>query len=70
MKILHIQYGMPPAGNACFRLHTAMRKNGIDSSVLTIMPCMKRNNVYNLKQGIKTFLKKGISIIQSRCIDH
>lgn len=61
---------MPPAGNACFRLHTAMRKNGIDSSVLTIMPCMKRNNVYNLKQGIKTFLKKGISIIQSRCIDH
>ena len=55
MKILHIQYGMPPAGNACFRLHTAMRKNGIDSSVLTIMPCMKRNNVYNLKQGIKTF---------------
>lgn len=50
MKILHIQTGMTPAGNAAFRLHTAMRKVGIDSSVVTLQPTIKRNKVYNLQK--------------------
>lgn len=69
MKILHIQYGMPPAGNACFRLHSAMRAAGVESSVLTIMPSVKRNNVYNVKQDITAFAKKVISLFQTRYID-
>ena len=58
MKVLHIQYRMPPAGNACYRLHTAMKENGIDSSGLTIVPSVKRNDVYSLKQNtFSLFLK-------------
>lgn len=41
---------MPPAGNACFRLHTAMKRLKIDSNVLNIQSSIKRNNVYCLKQ--------------------
>lgn len=50
MKILHIQTGMTPAGNAAFRLHTAMRKSGIDSSVVTLQRTVKRNYVINLQK--------------------
>lgn len=48
MKVLHIQTSMTPAGNAAYRLHTAMRKAGIESSVLTLLPTIKRNHVVNL----------------------
>jgi len=48
MKVLHIQTSMTPAGNAAFRLHVAMRKAGIESSVLTLLPTIKRNHVANL----------------------
>lgn len=48
MKVLHIQTGMTPAGNAAFRLHTAMCKAGIDSAVVTLQRTVKRNNVMNL----------------------
>lgn len=58
MKIVHIQYRMPPAGNACFRLHSAMRTYGIESTVLTIIPSVRRSNVYCVKQGLKSFIIK------------
>lgn len=44
-KVVHIQYGMPPAGNAPYRLHEAMLRSGIDSSVLTLVPTLKRTYV-------------------------
>lgn len=52
MKIVHIQTGMTPAGNAAFRLHAAMRKVGIDSSILTYLPSVKRNNVYSVSSNL------------------
>lgn len=69
MKVLHIQYRMPPSGNACFRLHTAMRKNGIDSSVLNIENSVNRNRVYGLPIGPKWFLKKCLNQIQRRLVE-
>ena len=39
MKILHIQNGMGPAGNAAYRLSCSMRNYGLDSHVLTLYKC-------------------------------
>lgn len=47
---------MTPAGNAAFRLHKAMINSGIDSSVLTMLPTIKRYHVYNIHPSIKTYL--------------
>lgn len=58
MNILHIQTSMGPAGNAAFRLHLAMRRNGINSNVLTYMPTVSRANVTNLKQTPSLLIKK------------
>ena len=51
MKVLHVQTGMTPAGNAAFRLHTAMCKAGVDSKVVTMQRTVKRNNVFNLRMN-------------------
>ena len=71
MKILHIQTAMTPAGNAAFRLHTAMCKQGIDSEVLTLLPTIKRNNVINLKQTPQMYLmRKFMGFWQKRMLKH
>lgn len=69
MKVLHIQYRMPPSGNACFRLHTAMRKNGIDSSVLNIENSIQRNDVYGHPMGMSWFLKKSAKYLHRRIVE-
>lgn len=69
MKVLHIQYRMPPSGNACFRLHAAMRKNGIESSILNIENSVQRNNVYGQPMGVSWFLKKGIKYGHRRIVE-
>lgn len=62
MKVLHIQYSMPPAGNACYRLHIAMLRSGIDSSVLNIERSIAvRNNVYSKSFGASAIIKKFIN---------
>ncbi len=66
MKIIHIQNGMGPAGNAAYRLHTAMRNNGIESSVLTLNPCSNSSYVEALAQGKFSVLRKIINSIWSR----
>lgn len=59
MKILHIQYGMSPSGNAAFRLHVAMRNRGIDSSVLTLTSTVERSHVINFPE---TMLHKTVRV--------
>lgn len=54
MKVLHVQTGMTPAGNAAFRLHTAMCKAGVDSKVVTMQRTVKRNNVFNLRMNLSS----------------
>lgn len=67
MKVLHIQTAMTSAGNAAFRLHTAMCKQGIDSTVLTLQPSVKRNNVINLKQTPQMYLmRRLVGLYQKR----
>lgn len=56
---------MPNSGNACFRLHSAMRSLGFDSNVLTIIPSVKRNNVYTIKQNAYSFIQKAYSILSN-----
>lgn len=69
MKVLHIQYSMPPAGNACFRLHSAMLNNGIESSILNIERSIAvRNNVYSKNFGFATIINKFINKIQAKFI--
>lgn len=51
-KVLHIQYGMPPAGNAPYRLHCGMLDAGIDSSVLTLVPTNSRGGVTNYPETV------------------
>lgn len=58
MKVLHIQTGMTPAGNAAYRLHQAMRREGIESYVLTYQKTIKRNFVFNEKTGLKQIIAK------------
>ena len=36
IKIIHIQKHLPSSGNAAFRLHEAMRRNNLDSSMLSL----------------------------------
>lgn len=60
---------MPPAGNACFRLHLEMQKRGVDSSVLNIERSIAiRNNVYSIKTDMSTITKKIINKLQARFI--
>lgn len=59
---------MPPAGNACFRLHSEMRKRGIESSVLTIKQSIKRNYVYNLKRGVIPLLKEVLGFLYGKYV--
>lgn len=44
MKVVHIQYSMTPAGNAAYRLHQAMRREGIDSQMLCLKEAPRREH--------------------------
>lgn len=61
MRVLHIQTSMTPAGNAAYRLHLAMRREGVDSSVMTYKPFGKRNFVSSFKSGYKVLLSKVVT---------
>lgn len=52
MKIYHIQAGISPAGNAAYRLHQSMLKNGIDSNIITLASSKKFNKVKVIKDSI------------------
>lgn len=58
MKVVHIQTGMSPAGNAAFRLHLLMKHIGIESTVLTYLPTIKRNHVYNYPKSLLFYFYK------------
>lgn len=68
MNILHIQTGMGPAGNAAFRLHSAMLDYGISSHVLTYMPTLNREHVSNFRQTPSLLIKKVINNTRSNII--
>ena len=63
MKIVHIQTSMAPAGNAAYRLSTAMRNCGIDSYVFNLSCRIKREHVYNRRKGVITLLRRFIDKI-------
>jgi len=65
MNILHIQTSMGPAGNAAFRLHSAMLDYGLGSHMLTYMPTVSRAYVSNLKQTPILMIKKVINNTRS-----
>lgn len=66
MKVVHIQTGMPLAGNAAYRLHKALMSIGIGSSIVTYMPAPKKNNVYSIPKSSNLFLKKIINYIYNK----
>lgn len=67
MKIVHIQNSMPPAGNACYRLHSAMRDRGILSFVLNVRKSMaNRNFVYSPKRTIHSLIHEVISFLHGK----
>ena len=66
MKIIHIQNGMGPAGNAAYRLSCAMRKNGIDSVVLTLYPCSDYEYVYSHTNVRYPLFKRVINTVANR----
>lgn len=61
MKVVHIQAAMTPAGNAAYRLCTAMRDNGIDSTVLNLSPSANKDHAYNYNRY--SILSRGIDKI-------
>lgn len=63
MKIIHIQNGMGPAGNAAYRLSCEMRKNGIDSAVLTLYPCSDYEHVYSHTNVRYSLFKKVVNTV-------
>lgn len=66
MKIIHLQNGMGPAGNAAYRLSCAMRKNGIDSAVLTLYPCSDYEHVYSHSNVRYPLFKKVVNTVINR----
>ena len=70
MKIIHIQNGMGPAGNAAYRLSCEMRKNGIDSTVLTLYPCSDYEHVYSHTNVRYSLLKKVVNTVANRISLH
>lgn len=60
MKIVHIQKSMPPAGNAAFRLHSAMRDNGIESYMLTLEDAAQKDFSISLTPS---FTSKAVNAI-------
>lgn len=58
MKIVHIQVHVGPSGNAVVRLHDAMRRCGIDSSVLTIMSPLNRDRFYQYQTNKLSIFRK------------
>ena len=67
MKIVHIQNSMPPAGNACYGLHSPMRDRGILSFVLNVRKSMaNRNFVYSPKRTIHSLIHEVISFLHGK----
>ena len=60
MKIVHIQTSMTPAGNAAYRLSTAMRACGFDSYVFNLSCKIKKEHVYNQRKGVISVLTRAI----------
>ena len=54
---------MGPSGNAAYRLSCAMRKAGVDSSVLTMYHCSTYEHVYYHSEDNNSFLRKVINRI-------
>lgn len=61
MRIIHIQTGMSPAGNAAYRLHCKMREYGLKSSILTYLPTINRNYIYNYNFTFTSILRRKIN---------
>ena len=51
---------MTPAGNAAYRLSSAMREGGIDSNVLNLSPCIIRDHSFIYKNWENNFILNGI----------
>ena len=66
MKIIHIQAGMSPAGNAAFRLHALMKKEGIKSSILLWKPTsFNRNDIQAIGKSSSGLIYRGINAIKN-----
>ncbi len=71
MKIVHIQFSMPPAGNACFRLHSAMRERGVDSSIYNIRKSIAyRNYISSPKRSLQSYFLEIYSYLHGSFIKH
>lgn len=63
IKVLHLQKHLPSSGNAAYRLHTAMLKNGIDSKMLSLTSeILEGNVVENLDRKASA-----IALINEKC---
>jgi len=60
MKVLHIQTSLGNSGNAAYRLHTAMLKNGVDSMML-MLDSVRVNSKIAKYSGFKKFVKQNIN---------
>lgn len=67
MKVVHIQYSMPPSGNAAYRLHEAMRAVGIDSWMLTLESGAKKDFSLSIQSSFARIIRKGINALWRRC---
>lgn len=66
MKVIHVQYAMPPAGNAAYRLHEAMRQAGIESGVLTIESSANKDFLSILPHTKTYYIKKALNAIYKK----
>lgn len=63
MKVVHLQVNVSTSGNAVVRLHNAMCKYGIDSHVLTILPCLNQEKFHQIRTSKFSFIRKAIDHI-------
>ena len=56
MRILHIVYEFPIAGNAAYRYHKAMLANGVDSTMLSLTKALKLYRVESFNETIPHLL--------------
>lgn len=66
MKIIHIQNGMSPAGNAAYRLSCSMRSFGLDSEVLTLYKCSDHKYVHYHPEERGYILRKLVNRISNK----
>ena len=61
---------MSLAGNAAYRLHKAMLKVGINSSVLICMPTISREKVYTIDKNIVYYIRKVANYLLRKVFDN